>query len=306
IITSTREHALYLWIYIDPNANATAVARVVANLQSHVDYVSPPADVNENNKIVAGIGFGNNFYKKVYFIIPTATPRDFPLVTRRGVLGVLPATGGDVFIHAKSNSKSKLFELTERIKSQLPNNSMDSFEDVYGWVYKNGRDLSGFIDGTENPSELEERKQVAVERSTGGSFTITQKWLHNMKFIHSQSDETLEKFVGRTKNDSLELSPLPRCSHVARMVNSTEPGALAPFKIVRQSQPYGTVSEESGLFFIAYANDTRNFEYQLDNMVGKSSSGSDSGCADDIMRISKALSGNYWYFPGVEELKKML
>jgi hypothetical protein len=40
-----------------------------------------------------------------------------------------------------------LFELSQRILAALPQGSVDSFEDVYSFVYKNGRDLSGFIDG---------------------------------------------------------------------------------------------------------------------------------------------------------------
>ena len=30
----------------------------------------------------------------------------------------------------------------------LPKDSVKQFEDIYSFVYKNGRDLSGFIDGT--------------------------------------------------------------------------------------------------------------------------------------------------------------
>ncbi len=55
--------------------------------------------------------------------------------------------GGDIFVHAKSDSYSKLFELCDRVISQLPAGSVDRYEDIYGWVYRNGRDLSGFIDG---------------------------------------------------------------------------------------------------------------------------------------------------------------
>ena len=55
--------------------------------------------------------------------------------------------GGDIFIHAKCNERGKLFELAQLILSQLPPNSVDRCEDIYGWVYKGGRDLSGFIDG---------------------------------------------------------------------------------------------------------------------------------------------------------------
>ena len=56
-------------------------------------------------------------------------------------------TGGDVFLHAKSNEVSKLFELGQVVLKNLPKNSVESFEDVYSFVYRNGRDLSGFIDG---------------------------------------------------------------------------------------------------------------------------------------------------------------
>ena len=55
--------------------------------------------------------------------------------------------GGDIFIHAKCNERGKLFELAQLILNLLPPNSVDRCEDIYGWVYKGGRDLSGFIDG---------------------------------------------------------------------------------------------------------------------------------------------------------------
>lgn len=57
--------------------------------------------------------------------------------------------GGDIFIHAKSHNRSVLFELAQRIMKEMPAGSVESFEDTYGWVYQNGRDLSGFIDGTQ-------------------------------------------------------------------------------------------------------------------------------------------------------------
>jgi len=72
-----------------------------------------------------------------------------------------PFSGGDIFIHAKCNNRSKLFELAQRIMRELPSGSVEKFEDVYGWVYQNGRDLSGFIDGTENPADDESREKVS-------------------------------------------------------------------------------------------------------------------------------------------------
>ena len=56
-------------------------------------------------------------------------------------------TGGDVFVHAKCNDVSTLFQLSELFLSNLPKGSVEKFEDIYSFVYRNGRDLSGFIDG---------------------------------------------------------------------------------------------------------------------------------------------------------------
>ena len=55
--------------------------------------------------------------------------------------------GGDVFVHAKCNTPSKLFELAQMFLNRLPAGSVKDFEDIYSFVYMNGRDLSGFIDG---------------------------------------------------------------------------------------------------------------------------------------------------------------
>ena len=57
--------------------------------------------------------------------------------------------GGDIFIHAKSNNYSKLYELTQAVVRSFPAGTVQKAEDVYGWTYQEGRDLSGFIDGEE-------------------------------------------------------------------------------------------------------------------------------------------------------------
>ena len=55
--------------------------------------------------------------------------------------------GGDIFIHAKSSNYSKLYELSQAVMCSFPEGSIEKAEDIYGWTYQEGRDLSGFIDG---------------------------------------------------------------------------------------------------------------------------------------------------------------
>ena len=56
------------------------------------------------------------------------------------------------------------------------------WEQVTGWVYRHDRDLTGFIDGTENPSLLEAAEVVAVPEGkpgAGSSVLLFQLWPHD-------------------------------------------------------------------------------------------------------------------------------
>ncbi|XP_034328205.2 dye-decolorizing peroxidase YfeX [Magallana gigas] len=296
VYSQGKNHALYLWIYVKPEANAKEVAKAVAKLQKYVDQVTDPKMRDEEDEIWAGVGFGPNFYKQ----IGGKPKEDYNYPHRKGNLGEMPSSGGDVFIHAKCNTPSKLFELAQVVMKNMPANSVESFEDVYSFVYKNGRDLSGFIDGTENAADEESRQNIAVDKETGGSYVITQKWIHDLQVIDKEKDKTLESWVGRNRPDSTELSRKSITSHVARMTGGNSWQQAKPVEIVRQSMPFGSLSSEAGLFFIGYAASPMNFEFMLDRMVGARD---DSNC-DDIMRLSKNIKGTYWYFPGADELKK--
>jgi putative iron-dependent peroxidase len=120
----------------------------------------------------------------------------------------LPLLGGDIFIHAKSSSYSNLWELARLVVHSMPPGSVAKAEDIYGWQYKEGRDLSGFIDGeshdhhmswheshviscagTENPAEEDDRVRVAVSDKCGGSYCITQRWIHKHDVIASSKGQ---------------------------------------------------------------------------------------------------------------------
>lgn len=65
VYSQGKNHALYLWIYVKPEANAKEVAKAVAKLQKYVDQVTDPKMRDEEDEIWAGVGFGPNFYKQV-------------------------------------------------------------------------------------------------------------------------------------------------------------------------------------------------------------------------------------------------
>ena len=54
-----------------------------------------------------------------------------------------------------------------------------------------------------------------------GCFQITQKWIHKLDVIDKEEESNLEGFVGRTREDSIELTDKPVSSHVARMTGGS-------------------------------------------------------------------------------------
>ena len=109
-------------------------------------------------------------------------------------------------MHAKCDEVSRLFELSQEVLAALPEGSVDKAEDIYSFVYKNGRDLSGFIDGlffdcvlffidrnlsleifpgTENAADDDDRRNIAVEKETGGSYVVSNIPVLLLKFLVS-------------------------------------------------------------------------------------------------------------------------
>ncbi|CAL8075537.1 unnamed protein product [Calicophoron daubneyi] len=303
VISDGKNHSLFLTIHLSDKAPVRDCLKVLGKIQHYVDTISPPDIRDENDEIQFGIGFGPEFMEKIRSNLKYAGATEpYTYKPRHGSLGDLPYTGGDIFIHAKCNELGKLFELAQSITRDMPKGSIQSFEDVYGWVYRNGRDLSGFMDGIENPADLDERSAVAINQVNGGSYAVTQKWIHRHDVLASTSESVKSQWLGRDLADDSELKCKASTSHVARMVGSIEQGAQKRYRIVRHSQPWGTLSGGSGLFFIGYAASPKAIDWMLDQMTGHGKDGEN----DDVMRFSRCVSGNYWYFPCLEELNRLI
>jgi len=249
--------------------------------------------------LMASVSFGTQLWEQLCKLKKSKTPQDFShFQARSGQLGPMPATGGDILLHVKAETKSLAWETVKAFVDSLPKGSVQSIDDQYGFQFQEGRDLSGFLDGTENPSGLDERKAAAL-LPTGGSYIIHQRWLHNLPKLHALPEAQQENVIGRSKADSAEFSAaeMPKNSHVAKTRDAK--GNKIP--IVRQSMPFGRVGGDHGLLFIAYANKPGKFDTMLDQMVGKL--GGPEG--DAIMAFSSCIASQYYYCPSLKELASL-
>ena len=165
------------------------------------------------------------------------------------------------------------------------------------WVYRDSRDLTGFIDGTENPPADEARELAVIGDGpgAGGSFVLAQRWIHDLDAFAALATGEQEQVIGRTKPDSVELEDLPADSHLGRVVHTDSEGD--ELEIYRRSVPYGT-STEAGLYFLAFTDELAKIDLMLAAMFGATG----DRHHDRIVTFSETVSGAYYYAPPQEAL----
>ncbi len=214
----------------------------------------------------------------------------------------VPATGGDIFFWLQGPAPDVVFEAVLAIQTAM-SSVADVFVDQAGFVYKDSRDLTGFVDGSANPKD--DNRQLAAliqkgKKGAGGAFVLTQKWVHNLSAFNRLPQAEQEGVIGRTKPDSIELEDeaMPATSHVSRTDVKVDGVAQ---KIYRRSFPYGS-AKEHGLYFMAFGCELSRFQIQLDRMFGVTK----DGLRDRITEFSKPVTGAYWFAPSVEGLERAL
>ncbi|MBU3847778.1 MAG: Dyp-type peroxidase, partial [Candidatus Acinetobacter avistercoris] len=173
--------------------------------------------------------------------------------------------------------------------------------------YFDGRDITGFIDGTENPQFPDDRAEVALLGEDSGifqdgSFIFAQRYAHNLEKWKKLKVDTQEQVMGRTKLESIELDDeiKPENAHVARTVVEDEEGE--EMEILRHSLPYGDGRGDQGLFFIAYTKNLKIIDAMLERMFGTSG----DGIHDRLLHFVTPLDGAYYFAPSEELLEEVL
>jgi len=222
-------------------------------------------------------------------------PRNFT------ALGDAPATQRDILVWAHGGDHDDVFDTIRAIGRALAPVAEIAL-DLRGFVYRDSRDLTGFIDGTANPKD-DARLEAALIPSgpaTGGAYVLTQQWIHDLDAFGALDVTEQERVIGRTKPDSIELegAAMPPDSHVSR-TDVTVDGVTQT--IYRRSFPYGSVATH-GLYFLAFARDIDRFDVQLRRMYGVSG----DGVRDRLTDYSRAVTGSYWFAPSADALDRAL
>jgi putative iron-dependent peroxidase len=206
---------------------------------------------------------------------------------------VMPATQHDAVLWLSGSAYDVIFDVARAAITGL--RELASLDDeTSSWPYRHDRDLTGFIDGIENPDLIDAPELVLVPEGApgaGGTILLLQKWLHDAASWEGLMDTEQERVIGRTKPDSVELDPKPADSHVA----TTDQDQFG--KIFRRNTPFGTVGEH-GTMFVGFSAEQEPLVAMLESMAGVGDS-----VRDALTRYTQPLSGAYYFVPSTEALR---
>jgi putative iron-dependent peroxidase len=283
----TRSH-YHLEFDIGPDASDDAIAAALGGLRE-------PAVTAGGSNIV--VGFGPDLWRRLR---PDDAPDALVPFTEVGAGEVrAPATQHDLWVWTHGTGEDVELDVARGVVGALlPVATLAAEQPCF--VYKDSRDLSGFIDGTENPP-VEEAFDVALvpdgQVGEGGAFVITQRWVHDLESLHERAVAAQEAVFGRTKADSVELDDKPVTAHISRVVIEDDGGEL---EIYRRSTPYGRVGE-LGLYFVAFSADPSRFRRMLARMFG-----TDDEVMDALTTFSRPVSGSNYFAPSLDALDGLL
>jgi putative iron-dependent peroxidase len=169
-------------------------------------------------------------------------------------------------------------------------------EETSSWPYRHDRDLTGFIDGTENPTLIDAPAVALIPEGSpgaGGSILLLQKWSHDVTAWESLPVARQEHVIGRTKDESAELKDKGMESHVTR----TDQDRFG--EIFRRNMPYGTVTDH-GTMFVGFSSDQGRLTTMLESMAGVT-----DGVRDALTIYARPLTGAYYFIPATDMLRKL-
>jgi putative iron-dependent peroxidase len=251
-------------------------------------------------RLLCTLGIGSGLWDRLSPGNRPAGLRPFRAVEAKG--RVAPSTGGDLLVQISSGRHDLNLDLAMELARCLQPVATLT-EEVHGFRYRDSRDLTGFIDGTENPKGKARAAAALIggedPRFAGGSYVAVQRYVHDLERWRRLDDREQERIIGRTKRSSVELSKSkkPETAHISRVVIEQNGVEL---QILRQSYPWGTV-RESGLYFVAYTKSLDIFDLMLARIMGASG----DGLHDRLMEFSRAVTGATYFAPSMETVSSL-
>jgi porphyrinogen peroxidase len=261
--------------------------------------VGAVARLREPRTTMGGVNLVAGFRPELWRrVAPAGAPEDL-VGFDRDLVGsdgyTMPATQHDAVLWLSGSAYDVVFDMAREAIGELSGVAAVA-EETSSWPYRHDRDLTGFIDGTENPTLIDAPDVAVIPEGgpgEGGTILLLQKWVHDADAWESLSVSEQGDVIGRSKDDGTELDDKPPDSHVAR----TDQDRFG--KIFRRNMPFGTVTEH-GTMFVGFSADQHRFTAMLESMAGAA-----DGTRDALTRFTRPLTGAYYFVPSTQALRRL-
>ena len=278
IIDNIPELARYQYFRLKPGADPRASLTALSELAVKNDIV---------------VGLGQSLLMALGAEVPGM--HKMPEFTGKGI--EIPTTPPALWCWVRGADRGDLLHKSRTIRNLL-SDAFDIDHTTDAFRYDKFRDLSGYEDGTENPTG-EDALDAAIlklgnEDLVGSSFVAVQTWVHDLDKFQSMSHTDQNHTFGRDQESNEELDDAPESAHVKRTAQEDfDPEAF----VVRRSMPWANETEE-GLVFVAFGKSFDAFEALLSRMIG-----ADDGIIDGLFGFTRPVTGSYFWCPPVVDGK---
>lgn len=271
-----------------------ALSRFPALIENFADRYS---EANLTGVVAIGANYWDEFF-------PSARPKQLkPFLAMQNEDRIAPSTSYDLYIEVRSDRADVNHIVASKI-CELLADSVELVEQVRAFRFLDGRDLTGFVDGTENPQGQHRRDVALIDDETDanfakGSYLHIQRYRHNLDLWNRMPVKEQEDVFARTKVDNVEYESdaKPFTSHIKRTNLKDEEGKS--IEIVRQSMPYGDMKLQ-GLFFASYCRTPEPFEMMLKSMIF-----GEGPHFDHMLKYTQAETGAAFFAPSLNFLEKL-
>ena len=276
ILAEIPMRARYLHFSLQPEAKPAPVLRAFC-------------DAVEDEQIVVGLG-----HSLVLSLgAGIAGLKTFPSLVGPGF--EVPSTPTALWCWLRGDDQGELVHRARLVQRALaPAFRLEQVIDAFR--YGASLDLTGYEDGTENPTG-DDAVEVAFvdgqgEGLNGSSFVAVQQWVHDLDHFETMGPDQQDLVIGRHRIGNDEIEDAPPSAHVKRTAQeSFEPEAF----ILRRSMPWADAGR-AGLVFVAFGASLDAYETLLRHMTG-----ADDGTTDALFRFTHPVTGGYYWCPPLRD-----
>ena len=205
----------------------------------------------------------------------------------------IPSTQNALWCWLRGTDRGELVHAGRKLEAELESGfGVEQVIDTF--VYAGGRDLTGYEDGTENPTGDDALRAGILTQArpglAGSSFVAVQQWLHDFETFDDIPLAERDDLIGRRQSDNEELEDAPSSAHVKR---TAQEDFTPPAFMLRRSMPWADEDGE-GLLFIAFGRSLDAYDAVLQRMIGAR-----DGIVDGLFQFTRPITGGFYWCPPV-------